>query len=179
MLSELQSKKLTALFNRMDADASGTVTEADFRLIVDKLATSRKLNPKSLHYAYLRSIVLSIWEKLSLADGNGDGSVTQEEWLKYYETLINSATYEKVLKLQVDVFLGVLDENDDGEISCQEYVDLVSAYGVEQSWATENFERLDLNGDGHISQQELFRLMDEFFRSDRPEATGNSFWGSY
>ena len=34
MLSELQSKKLTALFNRMDADASGTVTEADFPRLV-------------------------------------------------------------------------------------------------------------------------------------------------
>lgn len=179
MLSTLQQKKLTTLFNNLDADNGGTLTEKKIRLVLDKLATSRGIKANSLQYAYLRTILLSLWKKVSLADENSDAKVTLEEWLKYYENLIKSDTYEKNLQSQCDVLFPLLDENEDGEISKQEYVDLVSAYGVDASWASQNFGQLDLNGDGHISKEEFFTLMDEFFRSDDPQAPGNLFWGSY
>ncbi|NET59184.1 MAG: hypothetical protein F6K47_24505 [Symploca sp. SIO2E6] len=179
MLTVLQQKKLTTLFNNLDADEGGTLNEKDFQLVLDKLANSRGIKPLSLQYAYLRSILFFIWNNLSLADENHDAEVTLSEWLNYYENLINSDSYGQILKLQCSVLFALLDENENGEISQQEYVDLVSAYGVDPSWASKNFAQLDLNSDGHISEAELFTLMDEFFRSDDPQSPGNYFWGSY
>ncbi|NET64144.1 MAG: hypothetical protein F6K63_06905 [Moorea sp. SIO1G6] len=179
MLTELQQKKLTTLFNNIDADSGGTLNQDDFHLILNKLASSRGLKPNSWQYAYLRSILVSMWNNLSLADQNSDAEITLEEWFKYYDNLIHSDAYEPLIQLQCDVFFALLDQDDNGEISQQEYVDLVSAYGVDPSWARENFGHLDLNSDGHISQEELFTLMDEFFRSDNPKSPGNYFWGSY
>ncbi|NEO91174.1 MAG: hypothetical protein F6K56_13375 [Moorea sp. SIO3G5] len=179
MLTALQQRKLTTLFNNIDADSGGTINEEDFRLVLNKLATLRRLKPNSLQYAYLRSILLSLWNNLSLADQNSDAEITLEEWFKYYDNLIKSDAYEPLIQLQCDVLFDLLDEDENGEISQQEYVDLVSAYGVDASWARENFGQLDLNSDGHISKEELFTLIDEFFRSDNPKSPGNYFWGSY
>lgn len=179
MLTPLQKSKLTTLFNNLDTDSGGTLKEEDFRLVLNKLASLRGLKPNCLEYAYVRSILLSMWNNLSLADQNSDAEVTLEEWFKYYENLIKSNAYEKVLQSQNDVLFALLDEDEDGQISQQEYVDLVSAYNVDAGWASENFSQLDLNSDGCISKQELFTLMDEFFRSDNPKSPGNYFWGSY
>jgi Ca2+-binding EF-hand superfamily protein len=179
MLTGLQSRKLTALFNQLDVDSDGTLNEADFRLVLDRLAASQGLHPRSLHYAYLRSAIMTTWQQLRLADTSSDAEVTLDEWLSYHERLFESELYETRLKALFDVVFNLLDANGDKEIGREEYVALVSAYGVEEDWARENFGRLDLNGDGHISDEELLQLMDEFFRSDDPQSPGNGFWGPY
>lgn len=177
MLSDLQKKKLTAWFYRLDVDSSESLNQHDFQVIVERISQALSLNPESLTYAYLRTTYASMWRNVRLTDANQDGEVTLDEWLKYHEELIDSESYHDRLKAQFDVLFNLLDFDQNKEISMTEYTVLVCAYGAEEKWAKENFKRLDLNGDGHISGPELLTLMDNFFRSDDPESPGNWFWG--
>ncbi|GET41437.1 EF-hand domain-containing protein [Microseira wollei] len=47
MLTELQTKKWTRLFQVYDADGNGTVTQEDFELIFQNLAKFRNLEANS------------------------------------------------------------------------------------------------------------------------------------
>jgi 5-epi-alpha-selinene synthase len=176
MISATQKDRLTHLFHLFDADRRGTVTAADFEAIAARLAARRSLRPGSLEYAYVHSASTSLWEHLKASDADRNAEISLDEWLEYFSRLCASPRFPVLLKAQCDVLYNLLDTNSDGAIGADEYVSLLSAYGVPEERARQNFPSLDANGDGHLSQDELFELMKEFYLSDDPSARGARFW---
>lgn len=54
----------------------------------------------------------------------------------------------------------------------------MAAWGIEND-AHSSFRRLDLNRDGHLTQQEVTSYVRQFHFSNDPEAAGNYFYGPF
>jgi len=180
MLTELQTRKWTRLFQVYDADGNGTVQQNDFEIIFKNLAQVRNLEANSPDYNQLHAKFMEDWEHLRKdADKDNDGKVQLEEWLEHGDRRIHDQSmYQTVIDEANQVF-EVLDQDGNGFITLEEYKTLLSSWRVTEEVAAEIFPKLDSNGDGHISKEEFVELVRQFHTSDDPEASGNLFFGPY
>lgn len=180
MLTALQTKKWTRLFQVYDADGSGTVTQADFEKIFQNLAKFRNLEPTSPKYEQIQGKFIEDWEHLQKdADKDNDGKVSLQEWLEHGDRRINDTSmYQTVVEIANQVF-DLLDLDGNGIITIDEYKTILASWRVPEELAAEIFPKLDSNGDGHISKEELVELVRQFHTSDDPDAPGNLFFGPY
>ncbi len=61
----------------------------------------------------------------------------------------------------------------------EEYKTIFQIWRLPEDLAVEIFPKLDLNGDGGITKDELVELVQQFHGSDDPDAPGNLFFGPY
>ena len=180
MLSELQTKKWTRLFQVYDADSNGVVEREDFEAIFQNVATARKLTPGSPQYETIHAKFMEDWTHLQKdADRNNNGRIELSEWLEHGDRRINSQQmYQTVIDIANQIF-ELLDLNGDGTISLEEYKIIYQGWRLPSNLAEEIFPKLDLNGDGVISQDEFVELVRQFHMSNDPDAPGNLFFGYY
>ena len=186
-LSEIQIQKLTLKFELLDNDGNGTIEYDDFKRVLELLADIRGLAEDSADYAALEGTNRALWHALEdFCDANGDGRISLKEWLDYHS---NALFYEReflsvipgfdtTVEAMAEFFYQLLDGDGDGEVSAQDYFEFCLAHGVEEAEAQANFMRLDLNGDGKLSKDEVQKLVAEFYQSEDPSAPGNWFFGS-
>jgi Ca2+-binding EF-hand superfamily protein len=72
-----------------------------------------------------------------------------------------------------------IDENADGRISSEEYNRLIEGWTGRRTGTDEIFPLLDLDGDGHISQEEFVGLWTEFWSGDDVAAPGTWVFGRF
>ncbi|AOW99302.1 hypothetical protein BJP34_07385 [Moorena producens PAL-8-15-08-1] len=180
MLTELQTRKWSRLFQIYDADGNGVVEQADFETIFQTLAQARQLEANSPKYNQLHAKFMEDWEHLQKdADTDNDGKVNLKDWLAHgYRRINDDSMYQTVVDMGNQVF-ELLDLNGDGVITADEYKIILGSWRVSEELAEQIFPKLDFNGDGHISKEELVELVKQFHMSDDPDAPGNSFFGPY
>jgi Ca2+-binding EF-hand superfamily protein len=178
MLSELQTRKLTRMFNAFDSDHSGYLEFADFEAQFNNLAHMRDIATDSPEYAELQSSYDAAWNAISrFADTNSDGRVTLAEWLTYGSSVVASPdTFEHGVGSIAKLSAKLLDSDGDGAISREEFTTFRSVLDAGRATI---FEQFDLDGDGYISSDELLELFRQFFMSDDPAAPGNTWYGPY
>ncbi|AOX01822.1 hypothetical protein BJP34_22425 [Moorena producens PAL-8-15-08-1] len=181
MLSELQQRKLTRLFNLYDQQTNGVLTQADFERITDNLAAIRGWTPGSPYYDNLLAIYMRIWNGVQkFTDQNQDQQVTLDEWLTYHENVLSDTEgNEAVVNAKAAGIIFLLDSDKDDKVTLEEYRQFFQAYGIDDSQIEEIFGRFDQNNDGYIDKQEILDLVTEFYYSQDPEAPGNWIFGSY
>ena len=178
MLTELQTRKWTRLFQVYDANGNGVVDKGDFEAIFQNVANSSNLTPGSEEYEKLQAKFIEDWDHLQKdVDKNNNRKVELGEWLEHGDHRINSPDmYQTVIDLANQIF-SILDLNGDGSIGLDEYKILFANWRIPQDLASEIFPKLDLNGDGTISKDEFVELLKQFHQSDDPNAPGNFFFG--
>lgn len=179
MLSELQTKKLTRYFQVYDIDDDGRIDAADFERIVENVRILHGEDGRSGEPDPLRDAYMKLWDGLSsAADGDGDGGVSLDEWLAYWQiTLGDDQRYrEEVLEL-TDRLFTIFDLDEDGTIGAAEFIDFYGIFGLPVDLAETVFVELDTDGDGIISREELIDASGDFLRSDDPNAPGNLLFG--
>ena len=72
-----------------------------------------------------------------------------------------------------------MDTDKDGKVSVPEYSAYLTAWGTTDAEIIEPFRRLDRDGDGYLTADELRQNAEEFFFSDDPEAAGNWLVGPF
>ncbi len=180
MLTELQTKKWTRLFQVYDVDGNGTITQEDFELIFQNLAKFRNLEANTPQSDQLHAKYMEGWELVKKnADKDNDGKVQLEEWLEHAARLIHDESMYQTIVGFVNQLFDLLDLDGNGVITIKEYKTILSSWHVSEDLAAETFPKLDLNGDGHISKEEFMELARQFHASDDPQAPGNWFLGSY
>ena len=73
----------------------------------------------------------------------------------------------------------LVDADGSGEISVEEYTEIMSAFGVAEGIPEWSFKHLDLNGDGKISKDEFVTIVEQFHLSQDRDAPGNFLFGPY
>lgn len=180
MLSQLQTHKLTHLFNILDFDSNGHIQEEDFEAIGENLAIVRDFEFDSPEFDSLTGLTKGIWTNLvPFVDGGG---VNLSDWLSFLGKILdeeNGDVYYRYVTQFVETLFDLFDENNDGVISQTEYIDLFIGLRIEVRFAPKAFRKLDINGDGIISKDELIKSVDEFMKSDDPNSTGNWLFGAW
>ncbi len=181
MLSDLQTRKLTHRFNVSDADSNGVIERADFERIAERSAALRGWSVDSPAYKTLHANLMGWWSGMqSVADVDQSNQITLQEWLDYHDRLIHDPTaYQATIGVVIEFDVQVYDLDGDGLLSLGDYTAFCKSLGISAATAAEAFPHLDLNGDGLISRPELLHLVDEFFKSDDPQAAGNWMLGAF
>ncbi len=181
MLSELQTRKLTRRFKISDADNNGVIERIDFERIAERSAELRGWSSDSPETKKLHANLMGWWSGMQpMADVDQSNQITLQEWLNYHDQLIHDPElYQATIGVVIEFDLQVYDLDGDGALNLGDYTAFFASLGLNAEAAAEVFPKLDRNGDGLISRSELLQLVDEFFKSDDPQAAGNWMMGAF
>ena len=129
MLSDLKRRKLTKLFAMYDTCNSGYLKFADYEQIVKKLADLRGFKIDSPEYEKLMDKYGYQWIKMrgDIKDTlrkHLDYQVTLEEWLEYYEQVLQDSDHQKQIKSLDDFLFDVVDADGSGDLGIEEWKSL-------------------------------------------------------
>ncbi len=180
MLTELQKRKQTALFQREDMNHDGFYGKADAKEFARRVCDVLKLPPDSPEYALVHARVG--WRPDALRDfyqAKGD-QYSLADYLELGDIIVHDdALFNEIITEQVKAVMGLWDQDRDGRLSADEFVKLEWCYAIDEEAAREAFRHLDRSGDGYLTIAECHRAAEEFYRSDDPNAPGNWLFGPY
>lgn len=179
MLTEFQKQKLPRLFALHDLDRDGVLTRADFEEYTRGIASTRGWGPESAEYRELLAGFLTFWEGLAqTANARGADRVTLTEWLDYWDRILETpGMYDQIVERIGRMVFTILDQDGDGSVTAEEYAAQYRHGALDVEEAAAAFARLDLDGDGRLSVDEIMQLAEQFFRSEDPDEPGNVLFG--
>jgi len=182
MLTELQKRKLMKLFCMYDARNLGILKISDFERLAQQLAELRGWRPGTADYEKITSQYLFRWNRMrseikQALHVQNDGQVNLDEWLTYYGIVLNDQNQEKELLALAEAVFNVVDLDETGHLDKAEWTELFRAYNIPVIYVEETFARIDRNGDGVLSKEEVLSMIREFYYSDDPNAAGNYMFG--
>lgn len=180
MLTEVQTRKWTRLFNVYDTNGNGTIERDDLEQNFNNVAAAGNVTPGTPEYEAMHARFVENWEKMQKeTDLNKDGKTELKEWLEYIDRQLQKPSNYQVILAMVGRMFDLFDLNGNGVISMEEYKTFYRCWRMPEELAEEVFPKLDLNGDGVISKDEFLELVGQFHLSDDPDAPGNLLFGSY
>ncbi|WP_433544132.1 patatin-like phospholipase family protein (plasmid) [Streptomyces sp. CA-294286] len=199
-LTAFVAGKLRAHFDVFDADGDGSVTAADFHRTAARIADAFGHPSGSAHVAALHGAFAAYWAGLTArtaasragVDGAGDrtgagatgpgeegpGTLDRDAFGAALARLcVTPAAYDEHLLPVVSAILSAADQDNDGFLNSAETRNLLHALGVAEGDSTAVARRLDTNGDGVTSLDELAEAFHDYFTSDEPGCVGNLLFG--
>jgi Ca2+-binding EF-hand superfamily protein len=179
MLTDFQKKKLSVWFRICDTDGNGVLERSDYEQMTSRLITANGLQAGSPVADRIRAAYMEAWSKTEkLADADHDGKVTLEEFLGAMEgKLADKTVYKHLVDDQTATIVELTDHDRDGRIVEADFVANLRAYGQTEEAARAAFRKLDRDGDGFLTKEELIASVQEFLFSEDPEARGNWLLG--
>jgi juvenile hormone diol kinase len=181
MLTDLQQRKLAHTFKLWDANRDGVVEQADYQLLIDRVAAVRGWAPGSAGYQGLQQMYLGSWEAIrAYADTNRDNQVSLAEWMACFaDWLKDPAAFRQMITPMSDAVFGLLDQDGDGTITRDEWDLHARLYNAVPDSTGAIFSRLDADGDGRIPKDEFIAVSLDFFLTDDPQAPANWMFGDF
>lgn len=173
MASDFQRRKVSGVFDAMDRDGRGYLTQADFQALAARWTNLRGVEPGSDHYARLEAIMLGWWASLSAAADGGQRAALDDVMAVVDQLPKMTAA----VTATADAMFEAIDENGDSRISRAEYRQLIEAWNGCETDTDEIFPLLDLNGDGYLSRAEFRLLWTQFWAGDDPDSPGTWVFG--
>lgn len=183
MLTELQKRKLMKLFCMYDANNFGVLKLTDFEKIAQQLAELRGWSPDSpQYYDNLQKYLLLQWNRIhseirQKLNSQNSGKVSLEDWFTYYDIVLNDSQFESELMLLPEAVFHVVDADQSGKLDKNEWTQLFRVYNVPVIYVDETFLRIDVDGDGVLSKDEVIPMIRDFFYSSDPEKPRNYMFG--
>lgn len=182
VFTKIHKDKVRHLFNVLDIDRNGELQPSDFVNVGEQIIAQLGLDKdsRSARLILLKSHRLFVQ---LLADlHNPELSLTLWDWIAFFRNQIESEE-EKILDHYIHNtsrhIFDLFDMNSDRLISREEYANMLTIYNISQETAFEGFEELDKNSDEFICVEEMISGLNNFFKSDDPEANGNLIFGQW
>lgn len=174
MLSFNQETKIEYLFRLFNKDWDRSLGLIDFRLAFDKLIENAKDEAEKDRLSRaVNSWYTSIWFFADLVMGDKNREIDKQEWMEWAEYLNDDLKNGDIESRQFVMWRdAVYDTIGAGDsISVTEYAAWWDSFGIEGD-AAANFAKLDSNGDGAITKEEVTTLLVAF-------VTGNDLSSFY
>lgn len=177
MLSDLQKKKISRLFQVFDANGDGYVEAADAERVAKRIAEIRGWSEDSEEYRKVRALYGEGIQALE-SQFDDQGRVDLDGYLGFHDNILNiPGAYHQVVGQLADFVFNVLDGDGDGQISLPEVKEFYRAYSIDEELAPVAFDKLDVDGDGYLSESEIRDAVSQFYFSSDPDARGNWLLG--
>lgn len=183
MLTHLQSAKLRHFFNVLDYNKNGVLQMKDFDRVGVNLCLNFNVHEGDDQYDKLieksRRLFYQILKDLNKSK---EASISMAEWIKLFDIIIAEQDMEKLkyyIKLTTFYIFDLFDQDKNGILSLDEYVDMFTVYHIDVKYSAKSFLKLDTNDDDSISKVELFNAITDFFISDDQDAGGNWIFGNW
>ncbi|MEU7478444.1 hypothetical protein AB0A63_20835 [Lentzea sp. NPDC042327] len=174
-------RKLTRRFETYDSDQDGCVERADFELAGARTTGEFGLAADDLRAKRFREQLLAAWDHLSaVTDTNDDDLVSLTEYKTAFVAglLERPEVFDDAYVPFVDALMAVADHDGDGHLGVDEYVRASGALlNVRPADARAGFTRLDGDGDGLVSGEDLLAALRAFYFSDDPNGPGAWLFG--
>lgn len=180
-MTELQKAKQVHYFNVLDYNDDGILEKQDFVNVADRLADLRGYEEGSSRHTAVRQEILRMWTNARALSGKeGKAKITLDDWLAHEEKVIDSNVliHSYVQGIARAIF-DILDADNDGVISEEEYLKFFRSFRGDVEDGELAFEKLDQDGNGHLTRKEFLEAVTEFHLSDDPDARGNWLFGPY
>lgn len=171
-------RKYAKRFEMLDADGSGVVDRADFELLTDRLVKGLGVTDGSPKAERVRAGYLELWSSLRRMIGDGD-ELSRPAFISGLIRMAGDrAGFKRVIEPLARLNLSLCDADGDGNLNEAEFVNLLKLFNATSvGEAGEIFHRLDANGDGFLSLEEILDALCDFYVSEDPNAPGNSLFG--
>jgi Ca2+-binding EF-hand superfamily protein len=183
MLTELQKRKLMKLFCMYDAKNLGALKLNDFEQLAQRLADLRGWKVNTPAYEEILSrYVLFQWNRIRALvqqklNRPHSSYIDLDEWLSYYDIVLNDSTYQDELMMLPEAVFNVVDADQSGLVDKDEWTDLFRVYNIPVIYVEETFNRIDVDGDGFLSKEEVLSMIQDFLYSSDPNKPGNYMFG--
>ncbi|MEU5216578.1 calcium-binding protein [Streptomyces sp. NPDC020807] len=173
-------RKIDVCFGYTDQNRDGVIDSADVLTLAARLIAASGEpydSPKSI--ALLRTAE-DWWDALRGAlDVDGDGRIDPDEYRSGMLRLsrVHQGPPGDDVLAAVRPLWALCDRDDDGQVTAEEFGHFQRALGVAPDALATGFTRLDLDGDGTLSVEELATALWEFWTSEDPDAAGNWLFG--
>ncbi|MEU6312774.1 EF-hand domain-containing protein [Streptomyces sp. NPDC047014] len=184
MTNDLLDRKLARAFTHLDADRSGVIDADDIIALGSRLLTALAEPADSPKAALVMSGLADFWQDLfTELDLDRDGKVTPEEYQQGMTRLYaqGGPAYDRSFRPMMRAILTIVDTDGDGVISPQEFHRAQEAFGTrlgpEDTEAL--FRRIDADGDGTLTVDELLGAVREYYTGTDEDAPGNLLFGEF
>jgi len=187
-ISSVQKEKLIYMFDLLDVDGNGVLEYVDFRMVVDVMCDERGWSSSHRRRLGLTRANRRLWDAMaSQVDADGNGEISQAEWLNFHFTAFCldpdlkgvERNLSQALNATARFFCEMLDSDGDGKVSETDYILFCDAYKVPENQARESFKLFDTNSNGILQLNEVEALVKEFYISEDENALGNIFFGVF
>lgn len=166
MSNALANDRLKKRFAKWDADGNGSLERGDFQEEAAKIAFNFGKAPDSSEATALKDAFDGLFNFLAREAGVGaDGSISEDAFVGVTGNLIfeaGEAAFNRALGPVVQAIVGLADKNDDGLINGAEFASWLTAVGVNGDEAADVFGKVDADGDGELSLDELLGAVREY-----------------
>jgi hypothetical protein len=195
MLTEFQKRKLMKLFSMYDACNLGVLKISDFEELAQRLADLRGWKEDSNSYRDISGKFIYLWNRIRSEIKNVYNSqphilnnpdawntqirsqVSLDEWFTYFKVVLNNDNHKEEILALSDAIFTVIDTDESGHLDKSEWAELFRVYNISVIYVDETFAKIDINGDGNLSKDEVMSMIEEFYYSNDPESAGSYMFG--
>ncbi|XP_064599456.1 mitrocomin-like [Liolophura sinensis] len=167
-IASYKKKKFEITFKYMDVNKDGILDMEEFMYFPKKLISSGK---KELG-EQLTAMYNEGWGRLCDAINlpRDTASLTKDQWLTAHQEVNKTAWFaETAIPSSARIYFDSLDSDHDGTISLKQWREYNKNRGLtDESVIQSTFNRLDTDGDGRISREEMKHAIVQFHLGEDP-----------
>ena len=165
-------RKLRTCFASHDLDKNGYITIEDFKEAAKRFIEYGKLDEKRAKE--MAQVWLELCDNLSVKEGD---KLSPEQYLANAMKFLEKPDSQEFSRRLRGMQFGVVDADNDGSISLEEFQLYFKCIGIDESHAKASFDGIDTDHDRSITKEEFIAAASQFFYGFDETAGATLFYG--